>query len=75
MGRVPYSWSAKQGSKTAFEIDSDGKHSSFSADQAQGTGEWQKLGEFDLAPGATLKILPAKSKGYVVADGFALIQL
>ena len=75
MGRVPYSWSAKQGSKTAFEIESDGKHTSFSADQAQGTGEWQKLGEFDLAPGATLKILPAKSKGYVVADGFALIQL
>ena len=75
MGRVPYSWSAKQGSKTAFEIESDGKPTAFSADQAQGTGQWQKLGEFDLAPGATLKILPSKSKGYVVADGFALIQL
>ena len=45
----------------------------FTIDQAQGTGMWQKLGEFDLAPGATLKIMPAKSSGYVVADGFAVV--
>jgi len=32
-----------------------------------------KLGEFDLEPGATLTIIPAKSKGHVVADGFALV--
>ena len=42
-------------------------------DQAIADGTWRKLGEFDLAPGATLKLLPAKSKGYVVADGFAVV--
>ena len=36
-------------------------------------GEWVKLGEFDLEPGATLSIIPAKSKGHIAADGFALI--
>ncbi|MBQ9432192.1 MAG: FAD-dependent oxidoreductase [Kiritimatiellae bacterium] len=75
MGRVPYSWSAKQGSKTAFEIVSDGKTVAFTADQAQNTGQWVKLGEFDLAPGATLRVIPAKSSGYVVADGFALVEM
>ena len=73
MGKVPYAWSAKPGSKTAFKIVSDGKETSFTADQAQSTGQWIKLGEFDIAPGATLTIIPAKSKGFVMADGFALV--
>ena len=47
----------------------------FTIDQAQGTGMWQKLGEFDLAPGAVLRIVPAKSHGTVIADGFALAPL
>ncbi len=73
MGRVPYSWGAKPGSKMVCEIASGGQVKALTIDQAQGTGMWQKLGEFDLAPGATLKIMPAKSSGYVVADGFALV--
>jgi len=72
MGRVPYSYGANPGSKTVFEIVSEGKTEKFSADQAQSTGQWVKLGEFELAPGAVLKILPAKSHGYVLADGFAV---
>ncbi|MBO7654315.1 MAG: FAD-dependent oxidoreductase, partial [Kiritimatiellae bacterium] len=75
MGKVPYSWSAKQGSKTAFELVSEGHTAAFTADQAQNTGQWIKLGEFDLEPGATLRILPSKSSGYTVADGFALVPL
>jgi len=73
MGRVPYAWNAKPGAKTAFEIVSNGKTTEFKADQAQSTGQWVKLGVFNLAPGATLRIIPAKSKGFVVADGFALV--
>ena len=74
MGRTPYEPNAALGSSTAFEVTSDGKTVAFAADQAQATGTWRRLGEFELAPGATLKILPAKSKGFVVADGFALVD-
>ena len=73
MGKVPYAHDAKPGSATAFEIVSGGKTTAFTADQAQSTGQWVRLGEFDLEPGATLAIIPAKSKGHIAADGFALI--
>ena len=75
MGKTPYVWNAKPGSKTAFELTTGGKTQQFFFDQAQGTGSWQKIGEFDLAPGATLAIIPAKSRGFVVADGFAVVLL
>ena len=75
MGKTPYAHSAKPGSKTAFELTTGGRTESFFFDQAQGTGSWQKIGEFDLEPGATLAIVPAKSKGFTVADGFALVPL
>ena len=75
MGKTPYTYNAKPGSKTAFELTSGGKTVEFFADQAQGTGSWQKLGEFDIQPGATLAILPKNSKGFVVADGFALVPV
>ena len=75
VGKGPYMWNAKPGSATAMEIVSGGKAVAFTADQAQSTGEWVKFGEFDLEPGATLTIIPAKSKGHVVADGFALVPV
>ena len=75
MGKTPYAYSAKPGSRTAFELTSGGRTESIFFDQAQGTGSWQKIGEFDLAPGATLSIIPAKSKGFIAADGFALMQI
>ena len=75
MGKTPYAYGAKPGSKTAFELTSGGKTVEFFADQAQGTGSWQKLGEFDIQPGATLALEPKKSKGFVVADGFALVPV
>lgn len=62
MGRVPYSWAARPGSGTAFEIVSGGKTIPFFADQAQNTGTWVKLGEFRLEKGASLRIIPQKSK-------------
>ena len=75
MGKTPYAYGAKPGSKTAFEITSGGNTESFFFDQAIGTGSWQKIGEFDLEVGATLTIIPSKSKGYVVADGFAIVPV
>ena len=74
MGKVPYLWFAKPGVKTMLEISSGGRTKAFTADPAQSTGQWVKLGEFDLEPGATLSIIPAKSSGLIVADGFALIR-
>ena len=74
MGKIPYLWFAKPGASTALEIRSGGKTKSFTADQAQSTGQWVKIGEFDLEPGATLTVIPAKSAGLTVADGFALIR-
>ena len=73
MGRIPYLHSAPMDSRTSMEICSDGKVTAFTVNQAVGTGTWQRLGEFDLAPGAKLTILSAKSYGTVVADGFALV--
>ena len=74
MGRIPYLWGAKAGSVTAMEIRSGEKTTSFAVDQAQNSGQWMRLGELDLAPGATLTIVGAKSRGTVVADGFALVR-
>ena len=74
MGKIPYLWFAKPGAKTMLEISSGGRTKAFTADPAQSTGQWVKLGEFDLEPGATLSIIPAKSSGLIVADGFALTR-
>ena len=73
MGRIPYLHSALMDSRTTMEISSGGKATAFTVNQAVGTGTWQRLGAFDLAPGAILKLLPSKSYGTVVADGFALV--
>ena len=75
MGKTPYVWDAKAGSKTFMAVKSGGGKKELYFDQAAGTGYWRKIGEFDLAPGAVLKILPSKSSGYVAADGFALVPV
>jgi hypothetical protein len=71
--KVMYVWNVTAGAATAFEITSGGKTTAFTADQTAATVDWAPMGTFDLKPGATLKILPARSKGFVVADGFALV--
>ena len=75
MGRIPYLHSANTQSLTAMTIESGGSVSHFKVNQAIGTGVWQKLGEFDLAPDAMLRIHLSKSFGVVVADAFALVQM
>ena len=75
MGRTPYMHSVQMDSRTTMEISSGGKTTEFVVNQAVGSGTWQRIGEFSLTPGATLKILPAKSYGTVVADGFALVPV
>ena len=73
MGRIPYLHTLNTESKTSMEIESEGCVKEFTANQAIGTGSWRKLGVFELAPGATLKLFPGKSYGVVIADGFALV--
>ena len=73
MGRIPYQHSANPASETAMEIVSGGVTNAFAARQAIGCGTWQKLGEFNLAPGAILRMIPSRSHGTVIADGFALV--
>ena len=70
--KVPYLWWAKPGSSTALDITSGGKTVRATIDQGYAMGLWQKVGEFDLAPGAMLSIIPSASRGYVFADGFAI---
>ena len=73
MGNVPYRYRPAGKSSTAMEIVSGGKTTSFTVNQDVGTGSWQRLGEFNVEPGAKLRIIPAKSTGAVAADGFALV--
>ena len=73
MGRIPYMYSANMDSRTMMEIESGGETVEFAVNQAVGSGSWQRLGVFDLVPGATLKIRLDKSYGVVIADGFALV--
>ena len=73
MGKTPYFWGAQPGSSTALEVVSGGKTTVLSVDQALGTGLWRKLADLELQPGATLRIVGRKSRGTVVADGFALV--
>ena len=54
---------------------SGGKTVRVTIDQGYAMGLWQKVGAFDLAPGATLSIIPSASRGYVFADGFAVEPL
>ena len=70
--KVPYHWWVKPGRLTAIDITSDGKTVRATYDQGYAMGQWQKIGEYDLAPGATLAIIPSASKGPIFADGFAL---
>jgi len=71
-GRIPYCWWAKPGSRTRLEVVSDGKTVCLDWDQGLETGTWRRIGVVELVPGAVLKIVPAKSSGTVVADGFAI---
>ena len=61
----------------AFEIASEGKVTEIQFNQYLDQGTWRAVGDFDLAPGATLTIVPAKStaKSDLFADGFALEPL
>ena len=70
--KVPYNWWVKPGRVTAVDITSGGKTVRATYDQGYAMGQWQQIGEYDLAPGATLAIIPSASKGPVFADGFAL---
>ena len=58
-----------------MDIVSGGKTVRATYDQGYAMGQWQKIGEYDLVPGATLAIIPSASKGPVFADGFAVAPI
>ena len=72
MGRVPYFYKTYPGSVTEMVVSSAGKKMRFVSDQGIAAGSWRKLGVFELAPGATLRIIGSRSHGTVAADGFAI---
>ena len=73
MGRVPYDWNIGARNRTEFTLVSGAVEKKFSADMTVKCGEWRSLGEFELVPGATLRLHPGKSVGTVVADAFAIV--
>ncbi len=60
--------------EAAFEITSENKTTTVLFNQYLDQGTWRRVGDYELAPGATLTIVPAKSTaaGKLFADGFAL---
>ena len=74
-GKVPYLWNVIGESSTAITVKSGNAGKSFTWNQTVRMGEWINLGEFELAPGATLTIDPAASSGTVIADAFAVVPV
>ena len=54
------------------EVVSGGKRTRVTWNPMSGTGEWHRLGTFDLQKGAELVLLPREGKGTFVADIFAV---
>ena len=75
MGKTPFIRTSAAGSSTSMEIVSGGKKAGAEWNQAYNPGKWAEIGEFELEPGATLRIIPQRSKGKVSADAFALVTL
>lgn len=73
--RVPYSPFVKHPSSTHIEIVSNGEKKIISVDQTEKMGEWREIGVFELDKGAGLTIDARKSKGLVIADGFAVVEV
>jgi hypothetical protein len=70
--RVPYLWKVSVPSKTVFEVVSDNQTYEIEVDQTVEMGLWREIAVFDLAPGAYLRLNVSKSKGTIIADGFAI---
>jgi len=63
-----------EGETCAFLISGDDTHELKFVANA-GLGRWTKLGEYELVPGAVLKILPHRSTGTIYADAFAVVPV
>ena len=62
-------------SRLALEIQSGGKTVEAVTNPVAALGQWAEVGTFELAPGATLTVVPARSVGLIVADGVALVEM
>ena len=75
-GRVPWTIRARPGSQTTFKLVGPGFSHRFTADTSVAPGRWHKLGEFDLEPGAELRIVRVRGDGgFVYADGFGFERI
>ena len=74
MGNVRHLFLWNQAPIVTLTIRSGGKTSQIEWNQYPGSGFWQRLGEFDLEPGATLELrrAPNSPSKTVIADGFAI---
>lgn len=73
MGKIPFVRTTPAGSSTTIEVESGGKVTVFSWNQAYNPGKWAEVGVLRLEKGAKLRIVPKRSRGQVAADVFALV--
>jgi hypothetical protein len=69
---VPYFWKLEVPSQTLIEVVSGGETTEIKVDPTVEMGLWREIAILDLAPGAELRLNAEKSKGTVIADGFAI---
>ena len=58
-----------------IEVSSGGETTKIKVDQTVEMGQWREIAVLDLEPGAELRINAEKSKGTVIADGFAIEEV
>ena len=67
-------WAAVDGETCALLVNGQTTHElKFIANS--NVGKWTKLGEYELEPGAVLKLLPHRSTGKLYADAFAVVPM
>lgn len=62
-------------SECLAELTSGGKTTELRFRPFVNIGNWVKVGDFDLEPGATLKVVPSKSHGFLIIDAFAVVPI
>jgi hypothetical protein len=72
---VPYFWKVEIPSQTLIEVSSGGETTKIKVDQTVEMGQWREIAVLNLEPGAELRINAEKSKGTVIADGFAIEEV
>ena len=73
--KVPYHWDTEMDSETVCEIDMGGKTQEFTWNPSIARGTWRRLGAFEMKKGAVLRLIPGRSRGTIIADGYAIVPV